>query len=183
MESSKPEQRQYIIRNAIFSFVFYVASGLTWYKFIPFTIPDVDSPWKRMVYTMRWQIFALLPVVFLIHKIATTRLHTKAIDPVKGNSEHVVNIYQKILQNTLEQFILHLIGVLSLSSYLTANTMKLVPFFVTSFVIGRVMFYLGYTSSSSLNRVFGMAVTISGNFMLIGFSIIFFLWNGPSFEL
>jgi hypothetical protein len=63
----------------------------------------------------------------VIRQIANTRLNSKAIDPVNGGGEHLVDIYQRILVNTTEQFILHCIGVMVLSSYLTTDNCRTYP--------------------------------------------------------
>lgn len=184
MESrSKPEDKAYVERQIRFSIILWICSAVSWYFLVPSHSLDLESPWKRIIYALRWQIFALLPVLFLIRQIANTRLNSKAIDPVNGGGEHLVGIYQRILVNTTEQFILHFIGVMVLSSYLTTETMKFIPFFVIMFLIGRILFYIGYTSSSPLNRAVGMAFNFVGNFVLIVSSIICFLLNGHLYQL
>jgi hypothetical protein len=63
------------------------------------------------------------------------------IDPLIGRGEHLVDISQRYLRNTMEQLVLHVTGLLTLSSYLPPHLITLIPCFVMLFVIGTLEVY------------------------------------------
>lgn len=183
MESSKRTERNFIRKQGLVSFVTFLSSTFVWFRYGPLPVPDDTAPSQRIVYACRWQILPLLPVIALIGMIANRRLHTSAIDPVHGKGEQYLDIYQRILRNNMEQFLIHFVSSVSLSSYLTGEYLKLIPFFAIAFLIGRIVFFFGYTSSSTLNRAFGMSITFFVNYALLGSSLVCLVTKGPLFAL
>ena len=65
----------------------------------------------------------------------------------------------RILANTVEQFLLFTSSTLILSIYLIPDQMRLIPIFVVTWVIGRMVFDYGY-KISPLYRGPGFALTL-----------------------
>lgn len=119
---------------------------------------------SKFVYTLRWQLLSASTVLLAIIDVALRRLHTKALDPINGHAEHLVEVKVRILQNTLEQLICNLIGQLVLCTYLTEDSMKIIPIIVSLFVFGRLIFKLGYEQCPS-RRTYGFAITYIPTFI------------------
>ncbi|EDO34975.1 predicted protein, partial [Nematostella vectensis] len=66
------------------------------------------------------------------------------------------------LKNTIEQFVLHFVALLALTTYLTAKEMIVVPVLVGIFVTGRLCFAVGY-KIYFMARGFGFGLTFIPN--------------------
>jgi len=53
-------------------------------------------------------------------------------------------VHVRVLQNTVEQFVMSFVSQLTLSTWLDASQMSIVPIVAVLFVVGRVMFWIGY---------------------------------------
>jgi hypothetical protein len=62
------------------------------------------------------------------------------------------------VENTLQQFVMFLVGTLALSVNLTAEQMRAIPAVVIVFIVARILFWVGYRIHP-LYRAFGMAAT------------------------
>lgn len=99
-------------------------------------------------------------VFALFKSVADTRFFTRAIDPVKGGGEDMVDVPNRILRNTTEQFLLYAVGLLTLSTFLDEASLKILPILSCDFVIFRMLFWWGYLNAP-LNRAVGMSGTAS----------------------
>lgn len=61
--------------------------------------------------------------------------------PVSGP---VMAVNARYLQNTLEQLVLFLVAIAALSLELPANRLSYVPAYSVLFVVGRILFWIGY---------------------------------------
>ncbi|EDO49563.1 predicted protein [Nematostella vectensis] len=112
----------------------------------------------RITFTLQWELVSLLAVQAGIVWVARTRFSTAAINPLDKSAKQFVEIPQKYLKNTVEQFVLHFVASLVLTTYLTAEQMFVVPVLVGIFVTGRLCFAVGYKIHFSA-RGFGFALT------------------------
>ena len=120
---------------------------------------DFPSSLEKLVYTLRWQCFSMLTLVYCIKKVADSRFSSIAINPLQGKGDHMLTLESKILQNTLEQLVLNLPGQWILSTYLSAAaTPRVIPSLVTLFVLGRILFCIGY-KKDPMKRSYGMSMT------------------------
>lgn len=97
----------------------------------------------RLVYTLRLQVFNLIPFWFLLHYVIHQRIHSAAINPLSGN-EHLIEKGNNILRNTHEQLMFAFLNHLILATYLPPEYLYFIPFLVFFFVLGRTLFFLGY---------------------------------------
>ena len=75
----------------------------------------------------------------------------------------------RVVDNTLEQFLIYSVGTLALSAGLTADQMPVIPAAAIVFVIARAAFWIGYRIHP-LYRAFGMAATAYLNVGILGFA-------------
>jgi hypothetical protein len=95
-----------------------------------------------------------------------------SIDPTLQKESRGIQINGRVVENTLQQFLMFLVGTLALSVSLTAEQMRAIPAVVVVFVVTRIAFWVGYRIHP-LYRAFGMAATGYLNVGILAFA----LWN------
>lgn len=153
-----------VILQVVSSGIFCLIFTITAYYFLPFKLPSMPGILDRLIFTIRCELFSALMLLFGICTVGNIRFCTDAIDGSRNNKK--VEIHLRYLQNTLEQFILLIVGHLVLCTYLTEHQMKLIPILVVLFIIGRVTFWIGYLKNPTA-RAFGFGITFYP--ILIGF--------------
>lgn len=98
--------------------------------------------------------------------VSNKRGSTPAANPLSGN-EKFLQVEKNILTNTLEQTTLAFFIVLSLTVYLDQPEMKIVPLFMTSFVVGRALFIFGYKIDPRF-RSCGMILSLGSTLVMFG---------------
>ena len=83
---------------------------------------------------------AFFPVLWAVMNKRGT---TASFDPLPGN-EHLLMVEKNILTNTVEQLMLYLLVSITLATYLDRQEMRLFLLFASVWVIGRVLFSIGY---------------------------------------
>lgn len=101
------------------------------------------------------------------------RLLGYAKDPLKGQ-EALVQKDKNFLQNTLEQLVVFVLITLALMSYLEGDEMRLIPLYSFIFVVGRVLFRIGYPS----HRTFGFTMNLLSSTFLGGLTVYFMITRG-----
>lgn len=104
-------------------------------------VPKSDD---KLPYYVRSCVFPCAVVLFwAIISVGKKRRWAGATNPLAGR-EHLVQVENNFLTNTVEQMLLHLLITLALTTYLDAAEMKIVPLSTFLWVIGRVLFRIGY---------------------------------------
>lgn len=137
---------------------------------IPLDTGTLKTPQDRIVFTFRWMLISILPLISAIFDVLNVRGTTNAINPIAGNSEHLVEVRNRILRNGMEQFLLHAIGLLALTTYLDETCMSAIPVLVSMFFVGRVFYSLGFKSSER-NRGFGFFITFLPTLITYGYCL------------
>lgn len=137
---------------------------------IPLDTGTLKTPQDRIVFTFRWMLISILPLISAIFDVLNVRGTTNAINPIAGNSEHLVEVPNRILRNGIEQFLLHAIGLLALTTYLDETCMSAIPVLVSMFFVGRVFYSLGFKSSER-NRGFGFFITFLPTLITYGYCL------------
>ncbi|RWS01268.1 hypothetical protein B4U79_15261, partial [Dinothrombium tinctorium] len=108
--------------------------------------------YSKLAFTFKYQTLAILSLFICIVNVITKRaLNPSARNPLSGNEKYT-EAAKNILQNTVEQYLLHLILQLILITYIDGSTVvKMIPLMSWSFFIGRLAFMIGYP----LHREFG----------------------------
>lgn len=137
---------------------------------IPLDTGTLKTPQDRIVFTFRWMLISILPLISAIFDVLNVRGTTNAINPIAGNSEHLVEVPNRILRNGIEQFLLHAIGLLALTTYLDETCMSAIPVLVSMFFVGRVFYSLGFKTSER-NRGFGFFITFLPTLITYGYCL------------
>lgn len=137
---------------------------------IPLDTGTLKTPQDRIVFTFRWMLISILPLISAIFDVLNVRGTTNAINPIAGKSEHLVEVPNRILRNGMEQFLLHAIGLLALTTYLDETCMSAIPVLVSMFFVGRVFYSLGFKSSER-NRGFGFFITFLPTLINYGYCL------------
>jgi hypothetical protein len=119
------------------------------------SLADVSS---RLAYALQANAFAVLPLLIGIMAVGNSRFLSEAIDPTLRKEDLGTQINGRVVENTLQQYVLFLIGTLALSVNLTAEQMRAIPAAALVFVVARFAFWIGYRIHP-LYRAFGMAAT------------------------
>ena len=120
--------------------------------------PSLADVGSRLAYVLQANAFAVLPLLIGIMAVGNNRFLSEAIDPTLHKEDLVTQINGRVVENTLQQYLLFLIGTLALSVHLTAEQMRVIKAAALVFVIARIAFWVGYRIHP-LYRAFGMAAT------------------------
>jgi hypothetical protein len=146
-----------------------VAAFAAIYRLWPIDRTLVD-PAHRLAYALQLDAFAALPLLVAVIVVGNNRFLSEAIDPTLHKETAATEINGRVADNTLQQFVLVLIGTLALSAGLTAPQMRAIPAAVIVFVVARAAFWIGYRIHP-LYRAFGMAATGYLNVGIIAFAL------------
>lgn len=147
-----------------------LGSALTWlmYNYFPFEMPNMDHPVDRIVFTIRCNVPSVLSMGTVIAYIGNRRFMSEQINPLAAKDKHLIEIPQRVLQNTLEQFVLSFTLQLAASTWMTSEQMKLIPIIAMWFVLGRILFWVGYSNPdyARTNRSVGFSLTFQPSALL-----------------
>ncbi|ESS71527.1 hypothetical protein MGMO_97c00050 [Methyloglobulus morosus KoM1] len=133
----------------------------------------MGNPFDRVIFTLRMNLVAALPLFIGIVTVGNNRFLSEAIDPLRHAEDRATVINGRFVDNTLQQNFLFLVGTLALSTFLEAASMKLMIALTLVFVLARIAFWIGYRIDP-LYRAPGMAATIYMNLGII-LSVLYFL--------
>lgn len=129
-------------------------------------IPVPKSDEDKLTYYIRCCVFPCSVTLYLtIIAVSLKRGQSGAVDPLAGK-DHLVQFEKNVLTNTVEQLILFLTITLALTTYLDGAEMKLIPLYSVLWVIGRILFRIGYGINSKY-RSFGMFTNLSSSLFFL----------------
>ena len=134
-----------------------------------------DVP-MRLGYTIQANAIAVIPFLLGILVVANARFLSDAIDPTLPKENMAMRINGRVVDNTLQQFVLFLVATMAISVNATSAEMSLIPAATIVFVCARMAFWIGYRIHP-LYRAFGMGATAYLNVGLLAFAI----WKGTGF--
>jgi amino acid permease len=134
--------------------------------------PGLTDANHRLAYTLQANGFAVLPLLIGIIAVGNNRFLSAAIDPTLRKEDRGTQINARVVENTLQQFLLFLVGTLALAVNLTAEQMRAIPAVTVVFIAARIAFWIGYRIHP-LYRAFGMAAT---GYLNVGL-LVFALWK------
>jgi hypothetical protein len=132
---------------------------------------DVVSMADRLAFALKCDLFALAPLVLMLAGIANGRFRTAAIDPLAGRETRAQIINGRVADNTLEQYLLFLVGTLTLSTLLAPKFLPTLLAASLVFALARLAFWFGYRMDP-LYRAPGMAATVILNVAILGAAVI-----------
>ena len=117
-----------------------------------------DTAADRIAYAMRWGVPPALLFFAMVAAVGNARAMSEAIDPTLGKESRTMIIDGRVAGNTLEQFVLFVVGMLALSLSLPIARMSIIPAVSITFVLMRIAFWIGYRIKP-VYRAFGFAST------------------------
>ncbi|XP_014678942.1 PREDICTED: uncharacterized protein sll1147-like, partial [Priapulus caudatus] len=120
-----------------------------------------------LVFTLRCEFLEALVIFITIASVQCVRFNTTARDPTSRGAERITDVPVRILQNTLEQFVVGCVSKLTLATFLTQRSMTLIPLLVALWCVGRVAFAIGYLLSP-MRRAIGFVLTSFSTYVAIG---------------
>jgi len=166
-----------LVAGLVFIITTYYAYNQLGFRYV--SIPHLHSLTDRIVWTLRYQVLGLSAVVFALANVSITRALTQAINPLAGH-EGIVERANKILTNTLEQFVLNLMNQLILATYLSESNLRLIPLLNLYFLIGRITFWIGYQIAPKY-RTFGFTLSFLPTLLVFTLNAYFLLTTNSNF--
>jgi uncharacterized MAPEG superfamily protein len=150
-------------------FLATVPSVALWY-WLRFEAPVPDGMEKsvaRLVFALKCSALAVLfTLVTGVSAVAHERLVSPAFDPLGGHETRRMRVNQRYLQNTLEQTVIFLVGMLGLAVYMEdGGQMRAVLATAVVWTLSRLAFWIGYHMSSTW-RVLGAPSMMLGQIVL-----------------
>jgi len=138
-----------------------------WIRFDTPVLESMDEPVARLAFALKCAALAVLFTLVLgIEAVAHERLVSPAFDPLAGHETRRMRVNQRFLQNTLEQTVVFLVGLLGLAVYMEdGNQMRAVLATAVVWTLGRWAFWSGYHLGSTW-RVFGAPSMLLGQLVL-----------------
>ncbi|TPX58001.1 hypothetical protein SpCBS45565_g08093 [Spizellomyces sp. 'palustris'] len=165
-----------VILAAIFSYTFILQTD---HHFSALSLTCEQWP---PLHALRFLPLSAIPLLLGVILVGNLRFLTPVrIDPTASpiGTNHTMDVFQRYLQNTLEQFILHFIAVTGLAAW---DDCKHVLPLVMLFIIARVIFLIGYLATSDGRyRAVGFAMTVLPTVWALGLCILYmskFVWRG-----
>ncbi len=133
--------------------MFGIAAGLVpsvvlwfWLRFHTPILEGMDDPAVRRAFALKCAGLAVLFTLVLgIEAVAHERLQSPAFDPLAGHETRRLGVNRRYLQNTLEQTVVFVVGLLGLAVYLEdGNRMRAVLATAVVWTLGRWAFWGGY---------------------------------------
>jgi len=139
------------------------------YQLWPSSLAFADLS-SRLAYALEANAFAVLPLLAGIITVGNDRFVSEAIDPTLQKEDLATQINGRVVENTLQQFVLFFVATMALSVNLSSSQMGVIAAAVIVFVVARAAFWVGYRIHP-LYRAFGMAATAYLNIGLLGFAL------------
>ena len=137
---------------------------------------------SKLIYTVRCIFPPLMVLQVAILLVINGRRSLGVANPLAGQ-DHLIQLQKNFLSNTLEQFIVFMVSTLVLITFLnTSEEMRLVPLYTTTFIVGRILFRIGYGISWKY-RGCGMAMNFFSTWFITGLIIYFMFTRGFMFGL
>ncbi len=142
-----------LVGNWLFAFIYYV--GL---KQVIFWTPPSWDVADRLELMVKCSILAILPAVAAIAIVAAQRLNPDMWVGQQVKRYSALDINTRVILNTVEQFLLFLVGIAGVALYLPATEARSIPLLTSLFLMGRILFWIGYHKNPHL-RAFGFGIT------------------------
>ena len=138
------------------------------------TVPAIaDTAADRLAYALRWAPVPALLLFAMYGAVGNARFFSEAIDPTLGKESQKMIVDGRVADNTTQQFLLFLVGLLGLAVSLPIDRLSVIPAVSVTFVLMRIAFWIGYRIKP-VYRAFGFASTAYMNLGMLIASL--WLW-------
>lgn len=125
---------------------------------------------ERLAYAVKWIALGALPLVFAIGSVGNARFSSEAIDPTAGKEGPAMIVNCRVVDNTVQQFLLFGVASLAVAAGARGDQLSIVAAAAITFVIARLTFWIGYRIRP-LYRAAGFSSTFYLNLILFGYAI------------
>ena len=121
--------------------------------------PNVaDGAADRISYALHWAVVPAILLFAMYGAVGNGRFFSEAIDPTLGKESQKIIVDGRVADNTTQQFVLFLVGLLALSVSLPVGQLNILAAVSIAFVVMRIAFWIGYRIKP-VYRAFGFAST------------------------
>jgi hypothetical protein len=124
----------------------------------------------RLAYAVKWIALAALPLALTIGSVGNARFASEAIDPTAGKESAAVAITCRVIDNTVQQYLLFGAASLAVAASAGGDQVSIVAAGAVTFIIARLAFWTGYRIRP-VYRAAGFASTFYLNMILFGYAI------------
>jgi len=117
---------------------------LVWLLSRAIKAPVIENAAERLAFALPWAVMAAIPLFAMLGAVGNARFLSEAIDPTLGKEDHKTLVNGRVADNTLQQFTIFEVALLALSVTLPADRLSFVPATAITFVIARIVFWVGY---------------------------------------
>jgi hypothetical protein len=142
-----------LVGNWLFAWLVFALAKLTWHW-----EPSEWTLGDRIALVIKDAVIAILPAVLAICIVAAQRLNPSMFVGRMPKPNSAVDINNRFILNTVEQFILYFIGNAGLALFCPPEDARTLIILTALFLVGRVMFWVGYHYNPYL-RSFGFGIT------------------------
>ncbi len=160
-----------LVGNWIFSLAFFLGMKLIWHW-----QPDAWGIADRLALVIKGSVFALLPGVIGVVIVAAQRLDPSMWVGRTPKPNSSLDINQKFILNTFEQFTAYFVANAGLAIYCPLEEARSLPLLTMLFVMGRILFWIGYHQNPYL-RAFGFGLTFYPTVMAFVWLILIMVFN------
>lgn len=153
------------------------------FVFLPFDAPVMDSAPLRLVYTLRCSVFATLPIALGYLVLGVSRLRSGEVHSLcdtegcgsgeqKGAGSGDVSIHRAFVMDSAHLFLLYLLQLIVMATYLSQEQLKLVPLLTILFCLGRLVYWVAAAFQSSV-RAFGFGLSFLPSLAMMAANLYF----------
>jgi hypothetical protein len=142
-----------LVGNWLFAIAFFAGAKLFW----DWT-PQAWGIADRLALVIKDAVFALLPGIIGICIVAGQRLDPSQFVGRVPKPNSPVDINNRFILNTFEQFTAYFIANAGLAMYCPLEEARTLPILTALFILGRILFWVGYHKNPYL-RAFGFGIT------------------------
>ena len=125
---------------------------------------------ERLAYAVQWIALGALPLVLAIGSVGNARFSSEAIDPTAGKEGPVMVVNGRMVDNTVQQFLLFGAASLAVAAGARGDQLGVVAAAAIVFVVARLAFWIGYRIKP-VYRAAGFASTFYLNLVLFGYAL------------
>lgn len=137
---------------------------------LPISLPATSDAGERLAFVAKWVALAAIPLFVSIVAVGNARFDSKAIDPTARKESKAMIIDGRVVDNTLQQYVLLIAASLAVAATSRGDQLSIVAAAAIIFVFCRFAFWIGYRVNP-LYRAFGFASTIYLNMILFGVAL------------
>ena len=142
-----------LVGNWLFAAAVFAIAKLLWHW-----VPTDWTLGDRIALVIKDAVIAIMPAVLAICIVAAQRLDPSMFVGRSPKPNSAVDINNRFILNTVEQFILYFIGNAGMALYCPPEEARALIILTALFVLGRLLFWVGYHYNPYV-RAFGFGIT------------------------